>query len=85
MLEELRVLVGLGEQEELTRQQEKRGLVSWMFFFLEIALDQLGDSELALSGAEEFSHSFDLPSIEVEACNSFFFMIEVHSNWLIIV
>lgn len=39
VLEELRVLVGLGEQEELTRQQEKRCLVGWMLFFLEITLD----------------------------------------------
>lgn len=56
-----------------------------MLFFLKVSLDELRNSELALCAAEELSHSLDLPSIEVESRNSFFFMIEVHSNWLIIV
>lgn len=85
MLEKLSVLVGFSEEQELAGQQKKRGFVSRKLFFLEVALDELGNSELALRGAAELGCSFDLPAIEFESFDGFLFKIGVHSIWLIIV
>lgn len=82
VLEELFVLAGVGPLEEVAGQEEEGSACPWVFRFVEVEFDEVGDLQLIIHvvGDAVLCHVVDLLRLQLQVVQGVLQVVQVHLN-----